>query len=106
MREAPLRCGLTAAQIASLPCKTATRALVKQMQDIDCPICLCPLQIGDSVRSLDSCSHTFHRACIDLWLLRRADCPLCKASVIGSIDADGSNEEDAMAPVEMEHWHV
>lgn len=29
-------------------------------------------------RQLDGCGHTFHRSCIDLWLFRRADCPLCK----------------------------
>lgn len=47
----------------------------------ECSICLCEVQPGDSVRRLPSCEHTFHRACIDLWLLRRADCPLCKRHV-------------------------
>merc|ERR1719343_886639 len=36
----------------------------------ECSICLCEVQPGDSVRCLPSCGHTFHRACIDLWLLR------------------------------------
>lgn len=49
----------------------------------ECPICVDMLKPGDAVRKLPSCSHTFHRACIDLWLLRRADCPLCKRSVRG-----------------------
>lgn len=49
--------------------------------DEDCPICLTALQAGDTVRQLRACSHVFHRSCIDLWLLRSADCPLCKSTV-------------------------
>lgn len=47
----------------------------------ECSICLNDLCEGDSVRTLPGCSHTFHKSCIDLWLLRRADCPLCKLQV-------------------------
>jgi len=79
--EASLSHGLTAAEIAALPSRTATPSLIAQAQDRDCPICLCSLRLGDSVRPLDACGHTFHRACIDLWLLRRAECPLCKTCV-------------------------
>jgi len=79
--EASLTQGLTASAIAALPSSTATPSLIAQAQDKDCPICLCSLQAGDSVRHLDACGHTFHRACIDLWLLRRAECPLCKTCV-------------------------
>jgi len=46
----------------------------------DCAICINPLQAGDAVRRLP-CGHVFHRPCVDLWLLRRADCPLCKRDV-------------------------
>uniref|UniRef100_A0A6U9ARD8 RING-type domain-containing protein n=1 Tax=Zooxanthella nutricula TaxID=1333877 RepID=A0A6U9ARD8_9DINO len=47
----------------------------------ECPICINDLEPGDTVRRLPGCGHTFHRSCIDLWLLRRADCPLCKRAV-------------------------
>lgn len=47
----------------------------------DCPICLCEFQEGDASRSLGACGHTFHRSCIDLWLVRCANCPLCKTQV-------------------------
>lgn len=53
---------------------------------LECSICICEIEPGDSIRHLPSCGHTFHRACIDLWLLRRADCPLCKCHV-RAIDA-------------------
>jgi hypothetical protein len=49
--------------------------------DEECAICLNAFKKGDSIRSLPSCAHQFHRSCIDLWLLRRADCPLCKRGV-------------------------
>lgn len=46
-----------------------------------CVICLEMLLAGDSARSLPGCGHVFHRACVDLWLLRQKICPLCKADV-------------------------
>lgn len=47
----------------------------------ECSICLNDIKEGDSVRTLVGCGHSFHRACIDLWVLRCADCPLCKCEV-------------------------
>jgi hypothetical protein len=72
------RQGLQPAEISRLPLITLSNDMY---QVEDCPICLHALQPGDSVRQLHACSHTFHRACIDLWLLRCADCPMCKQSV-------------------------
>lgn len=56
--------------------------------DNDCSICLNGFEINDRVRTLGHCGHTFHRSCIDLWLLRRADCPLCKRCVRGDASRD------------------
>lgn len=47
----------------------------------ECPICLGELQVGDTLRQLPKCVHSFHRSCIDLWLLQSAACPLCKSEV-------------------------
>jgi len=47
----------------------------------DCSICLHRLQIDEPVRRLTACDHIFHRSCVDLWLLRSSDCPLCKTVV-------------------------
>eukprot|EP00747_Dinoflagellata_sp_TGD_P162501 gnl/TRDRNA2_/TRDRNA2_180177_c0_seq1.p1 gnl/TRDRNA2_/TRDRNA2_180177_c0~~gnl/TRDRNA2_/TRDRNA2_180177_c0_seq1.p1 ORF type:complete len:315 (-),score=33.02 gnl/TRDRNA2_/TRDRNA2_180177_c0_seq1:90-1034(-) len=71
--------GLTASDIASLD--PAPYRMEETDEGVDCSICLDPLQAGDQVRRLGPCSHTFHKGCIDLWLLRRADCPLCKHEV-------------------------
>jgi len=70
--------GLTPAEIkglAGVGCRSESET------EEDCPICLNALQAGDSIRRLGTCGHTFHRSCVDLWLLRSADCPLCKQSV-------------------------
>lgn len=45
-----------------------------------CAVCLDDFVSGDKLRQLN-CSHHFHVACIDPWLRRKPDCPLCKAPV-------------------------
>lgn len=47
----------------------------------ECSICLNDVNDGDIVRRLPGCGHTFHKSCIDLWVLRHASCPLCKRDV-------------------------
>merc|ERR1719424_1354352 len=64
--------GLTPDQIKALP--QATAAELQLSEDIECSVCLNEFCLEDSCRQLSNCGHTFHRACIDLWLLRRADC--------------------------------
>lgn len=69
--------GLSSQDIASLPSST----LQTTPHDDICSICVDSFAAGDCVRRLNSCGHTFHQSCIDLWLLRQADCPLCKQTV-------------------------
>jgi hypothetical protein len=71
--------GLTPAEIADLPTWTYTAGVA--IREEECSICLTSLCPGESIRQLGTCGHAFHRECIDLWLLRRADCPLCKTEV-------------------------
>lgn len=77
--------GLTPGEIRALP-ETIVQATqhAAGVEECECAICLTGLDEGERVRCLPTCGHTFHRACIDLWLLRRADCPLCKQCVRGS----------------------
>lgn len=80
--------GMTPSAIHGLPGKSlCTSELAAKEQD--CPICLNMLQVDESVRRLEGCGHTFHRSCVDLWLLRSSACPLCKATV--DIDEKSSN---------------
>jgi len=85
------RNGLSPAEIRALPSSTKPResgfADMSQCcagSDAECSICLHCLNPGDEIRRLPTCGHSFHRSCIDLWLLRSADCPLCKRCVRGS----------------------
>jgi len=47
----------------------------------ECMVCLDTLQKGEEVRCLP-CDHTFHRKCIDDWLLSRRKCPLCNLNIV------------------------
>jgi len=68
--------GLSPKEIEQLPTETWCCA-----ETTECSVCLDDLGVGDTVRTLPTCGHTFHKSCIDLWVLRRADCPLCKRQV-------------------------
>eukprot|EP00440_Ansanella_granifera_P002551 gb/GFBE01002775.1/.p1 GENE.gb/GFBE01002775.1/~~gb/GFBE01002775.1/.p1 ORF type:complete len:271 (+),score=42.86 gb/GFBE01002775.1/:1-813(+) len=73
--------GLSPTEIKALPLAVCEECDA----DTECSICLNCLEPGEPVRSLPSCGHSFHRSCIDLWLLRSADCPLCKGRVGGDV---------------------
>lgn len=47
-----------------------------------CAVCLDPYHKRDTVRTIP-CFHTFHAQCIDKWLGRKAECPVCKYPVFG-----------------------
>eukprot|EP00661_Eupelagonemidae_sp_cell13_P005533 gene5532-790_t len=46
-----------------------------------CAVCLDALADGTVVRML-LCGHEFHARCVDVWLVRRPVCPLCKDNVL------------------------
>lgn len=71
--------GLSADVVLKLPCETWSSEQV--LGRCECAICLSDFQEGDRVRTLPTCGHTFHKGCIDLWLVRQAECPLCKRTV-------------------------
>lgn len=52
----------------------------EEASSCSCAICIKDFATGDEVRKLP-CSHFFHAGCIDEWLRRCIDCPLCKANV-------------------------
>mmetsp|Transcript_37844 Transcript_37844/g.72782 ORF Transcript_37844/g.72782 Transcript_37844/m.72782 type:complete len:286 (+) Transcript_37844:2-859(+) len=43
-----------------------------------CPLCLEDMEHGDDIYALPRCQHAFHRACLQPWLAKKADCPLCR----------------------------
>lgn len=76
--------GLQPSKILALPCDQFKRVQgdAEVGCQLACPICLSDFLEGEDIRALPGCGHSFHKACIDLWLLRRADCPMCKADVM------------------------
>lgn len=61
----------------------------------ECIICMCDLKLNDDVRYLP-CLHTYHRACIDDWLMRSFVCPSC----LRPIELDMILESNRTAPKE------
>ena len=45
-----------------------------------CPICLDGYDIGSEIRVMN-CSHGYHKACIDEWLMMKPTCPTCRAPI-------------------------
>ncbi|KAL5977590.1 hypothetical protein ACLOJK_041488 [Asimina triloba] len=43
-----------------------------------CAICLADFSDGDKIRVIPKCSHRFHVACIDTWLMAHSSCPTCR----------------------------
>ncbi|XP_059285731.1 RING-H2 finger protein ATL56 [Lycium ferocissimum] len=60
----------------------------------DCAICLDGFKDGEYVRKLPDCGHVFHVKCVDSWLTRVLNCPVCRARVrVGSGDSVMSDED-------------
>ena len=52
-----------------------------------CPICIDLFKKDDMCKKLPDCVHVFHSVCIDGWLLRKRDCPICRTPVSLNIAA-------------------
>ncbi|OQR92336.1 hypothetical protein ACHHYP_03824 [Achlya hypogyna] len=51
------------------------------LDDGDCSICLCDLELDDGNAVTLRCGHVFHRECVLPWLARDYSCPLCRGSL-------------------------
>ncbi len=69
------RQGLTALEIMALSWHDNTAR-----PEAPCCICLDAMEVGEQVILLP-CSHGYHKDCIQRWLARSAQCPLCKTVV-------------------------
>jgi len=52
----------------------------RSVTQTQCMVCLEDFTDEQEVRRLP-CSHLFHSECIDEWLRRCTDCPICKTNV-------------------------
>ena len=70
----------TPLDLRSLPTVKYRAALQARGGEAACSICMQEYEEGEVLRLL-YCRHFFHRGCVDVWLLRNATCPNCRASV-------------------------
>jgi hypothetical protein len=74
--------------------------LVEDFED-NCAICQDRMRQGELVRRLTSCQHTFHRTCVDNWLLNQSVfCPTCRHDIrVITASADTTTAAVPTAPV-------
>ncbi|CAI9098671.1 OLC1v1035356C1 [Oldenlandia corymbosa var. corymbosa] len=62
----------------------------------DCAICLEGFKEGDPCRKLPDCGHLFHVHCVDFWLTKKPNCPVCRTRVQLDCGSSGSlhNSDD------------
>ncbi|CAI9729280.1 E3 ubiquitin-protein ligase RNF115-like [Octopus vulgaris] len=51
-------------------------------KNLQCPICLNEFELSEQVKEL-GCNHQYHINCIDQWLLRHGNCPVCRKDLNG-----------------------
>ena len=51
----------------------------------NCTICLEDFSIGDHIRILP-CNHIYHKDCIDEWIMKENNCPICRKEVISELN--------------------
>lgn len=54
------------------------KAREKGSSPVDCAVCLENFKVGDKCRLLPNCNHSFHKHCVDSWLLKTPFCPICR----------------------------
>lgn len=84
--------GLSEQQIHLIP----TFAAPSSLTDEKCPVCIERFCKDDMCKKLPSCPHFFHAECIDEWLLRKSDCPVCRAEV--EVEIPEGNPQGVIPP--------
>ena len=71
-------------QLDRLECVPCDKPRLQKLIDAErptCAICHEDFAVGDSLRCLPACDHTYHANCIGHWLRIKAACPLCQQKV-------------------------
>ncbi|XP_047058342.1 RING-H2 finger protein ATL39-like [Lolium rigidum] len=95
--------GLDAATIALIPSFPYQRDS-SASSPAECAVCLSVVDDGETVRQLPACNHLFHQVCVDVWLLSKASCPVCRGNAGPAERADRQDRAAASAaivPLEM-----
>ncbi len=65
--------------------------------DKHCSICLGDYEEGETLCMLP-CLHTYHDACVDVWISGRATCPLCNYDLMSATGSPHYGTDTPMAP--------
>jgi len=74
--------GLDESQRKAIPSTLITEPGRKDLQLLNCAICLDGFEIGETLTKLPGCGHVFHTNHIDEWFKKSSRCPLCRSSVL------------------------
>jgi hypothetical protein len=50
-------------------------------KEVECVICMTPVQIASRDRMVTPCNHFFHSACLEQWLNVKLECAVCRSTV-------------------------
>jgi len=76
--------GLDLAAVSAIPMFVHK---TEKTEELECVICLSVIEEGEIGRKLPKCGHAFHVECIDMWFTSHCNCPICRASILGSDDS-------------------
>jgi hypothetical protein len=58
-----------------------TLTTAPRTMDDNCAICQDPIELGQQMRILNYCTHSFHTNCIDTWFTTHVTCPTCRHDI-------------------------
>ena len=64
-----------------LDTKTILRAAQQSDESENCSICQEHYTEGQAIRCITSCTHKFHKECVDRWFERNVHCPICRHDI-------------------------
>ncbi|GFZ14633.1 hypothetical protein Acr_24g0008230 [Actinidia rufa] len=73
--------GLDPLTVANFRTKKYSDSFSSNTKDAQCTVCLSEYDEEDILRILPYCGHSFHKTCIDKWLLQHSTCPVCRISL-------------------------
>jgi len=66
-------------------------------QTPQCVICCADFEIGEQLSLLPGCGHLFHGECVQQWLERASNCPICRQDLLEAVSGQPRSEHMAQA---------